>query len=261
MSGSRRDRPSTWSAPSGSHDVELDQHVGRAGGGIALVVDLGALGADRGARDDADRRLVEPLDRDAARRRATTNSRCARSISSCATNSASPQWTVPPPSVVSRAPRRRRAADTNRFWSRTKLTDSRPCGLIAGLSSPPACRSAGCTLPSSVGEIEVAVERHEDRLAVGRPVIGDDAGRCRRSARARAASSRPRKARRRCRPSCESTSIRAWPVVVSSAHRSKRSFSSARLRSERQQRAVGRQLQRARLRTRQIRDWRTRAPA
>ena len=31
-------------------------------------------------------------------------------------------------------------------------------------------------LPGEVGEVDVAVERHEQRLAVGRPVVGDDPG-------------------------------------------------------------------------------------
>ena len=70
--------------------------------------------------------------------------------------------------------------DTARFGDRARRSPS------------PACWSGAGRSRRDVGEIEVAVERDEDRLAVGRPVIFDDALACRRRARARAASSRLR---------------------------------------------------------------------
>ena len=236
----------------GLHDVQFDQHVGRARRGIALLVDLGPGRADRRARDDADRRLVEPLDRDVA--------------------------------LVGRPPI---AGAAIHFLLRDELRLA-PMDGAAAVRGQRARRAAAERLHEQIlvaHEADEAALRADHRVELAAGRVGQprdlaverrrDTGRrraargstCRRapSHRRRCPSCPPIRARSRCIFSAsvssaplptffESTSIRscAGRGVDAPTGRS-RSFSSARGAQRRQQRAVGRQPQRARLRSRQVR--------
>ena len=157
----------------GVHQPQLDRGVGRARGRVALLVDSRALGADRGARDHLHLALVGALHGDAA------------------------VVGRPPMAGVAvhlllrdelcGAPRERAAAiSRKRALLAGRQIDHEQVLVAHERGVAPRLRYLGVDLGRlALGQaadvaverrdVEVAVERHEDRLAVGRPIIGGDA--------------------------------------------------------------------------------------
>ena len=155
------------------HHVQVDQHVGRPRRGIALFVGLGPRRPDRGAGEDVDRRLVEPLDRDMSLVR--------RPPVTCATIHFLLRDELRLAEVDrAAAPRRQRArlAPGQRLREQILVAheaDVTALGRNDRIELAARRRGQPADLAVERREIQVAIQRHQDRPAVRREVIGDDA--------------------------------------------------------------------------------------
>ncbi|PAV92559.1 hypothetical protein WR25_16042 [Diploscapter pachys] len=155
------------------HHIQIDQHVGRARRGIALFVGLGPRRADRRAGEDAHRRLVEPLDRHIALVRRPPISgapihfllrdefRLAEMHRTTATGG-----------------QRARLTPAQRL--REQILVAHEADVIAlgrddRVELTTRRRGQPADLAVQRREVQIAVQRHQDRPAIGREVIGDDA--------------------------------------------------------------------------------------
>ena len=157
------------------HDVEVDDGVPGAGGGVALLDQPRPLGTDRGAGDDRHRAFIDPGDGDEAVVRRP------------------PIAGLPPHLLLrdelGRAPAQRAAAVAGQrpLPGRGEVHDEDV--LVAEVGEVAAgLRHLGvdlrllglgqaADLAVEAGEVEVAVDRHQDRFAVRRPaIIGDPLG-------------------------------------------------------------------------------------
>ena len=160
-----------------SHDVEVDPRIGRAGRRIALLVAARALGADRGPGDDVDRFLVDPGDGEVAVAGRPPMAGAAvhlllgdelgRAPADC------PSAVLGQPALVSPFGVDHveiLVADEGKI-----AAGARNLGVEFGLGS----RGDATDVAVEAREIKVAVERDEDRAAVGRPIVADDSAHAR----------------------------------------------------------------------------------
>ena len=98
-----------------------------------------------------------------------------RPISSCAMNSARPQLTVSDAPLGDLALGAGGKVEHDQF---IVANEGHEAALAADRRVELGFLGVGqaANLPREVGEVDVAIERHQQRLAVGRPVVSDDAG-------------------------------------------------------------------------------------
>ena len=158
--------------------AQLHQHVVVAGGGIALLDHFGAVGIDLVALLHRHRRFVDAREGDAPNRPAPTSSRCGGPFPRRRrTRRRRCRWSSLPSRVSCTCLPLARSI-THRLRSRTKLTKP-PFGEIFGSVAKPSplvsLRTAALPGLRQVVQVQLAAEREQQRLAVRRPLVVDDA--------------------------------------------------------------------------------------
>ena len=189
----------------GGHHRQRDRDIGGARGGVALVERLGAIGTDRGARHRLDVGFIEAFDRDMAVARCPPRAGGAfhlflRDEFGGAAGDGAPALPGERLLLGRRQIERDQILVADEADIAASLGDVRVDLGLRRVGQP-------ADLAVERGEIEIAVDRDEDALAVGRPVVVDDPF---GAADARALATHllpPRKFRRPirpcgCRPAC-----------------------------------------------------------
>ncbi len=155
------------------HHPQRDQRVGRSRHRIALLKGPGTLRADCGAGDDPDRGIVEPLDRDAA---VVGRPPVAGEAGHFLLRD---EFGLAPVNGLGRFLGRDRARlGTDLAGPQPPVAHERDIAAARaerGVELVTAAVGQPADLAVKPGQEQIAIERDQDRLAIGCPVIADDA--------------------------------------------------------------------------------------